>query len=60
MRVLILCAEQRQAEDVEMSPISQIAGETGTRKQVDEGQETKDEGRKQTEQPEAEDLEQAG
>jgi small subunit ribosomal protein S6 len=60
MRVLILCAEDRDAEDIETGPVSQIAGETGTQKQADEGQETKEERRKQTEQPEAEDLEQAG
>lgn len=60
MRALILCAEHRQAEDVEMGPISQIAGETGTRKRAVEGQEMKDDGRKQTAQPEAEDLEQTG
>jgi small subunit ribosomal protein S6 len=57
MRVLILCAEHRQAEDVEMGSISQIAGETGTQKQVDEGQETKDERRKQSGQRETEDSE---
>lgn len=60
MRVLILCAEHRQAEDVEMGSISQIAGETGTQKRAVEGRGTRDEGRKQTEQPDAEDLEQAG
>jgi small subunit ribosomal protein S6 len=60
MRALILCAEHRQAEDVEMGSISQIAGETGTQKRAVEGRGTRDEGRKQTEQPEAEDLEQAG
>jgi small subunit ribosomal protein S6 len=57
MRVLILCAEHRQAEDVEMGSISQIAGETGTQKQVDEGRETKDEIRKQNGQQETEDFE---
>jgi small subunit ribosomal protein S6 len=57
MRVLILCAEDRDAEDIETGPVSQIAGETGTQKQADEGQETKDEGRKQTEQQETGDLE---
>jgi ribosomal protein S6 len=60
MRVLILCAEHRQAEDVEMGSISQIAGETGTQKRAVEGRGMRDEGRKQTEQPKAEDLEQAG
>jgi small subunit ribosomal protein S6 len=57
MRVLILCAEHRQAEDVEMGSISQIAGETGTQKQVDEGREMKDERRKQSGQRETEDFE---
>ena len=57
MRVLILCAEHRQAEDVEMGSISQIAGETGTQEQVDEGRKTKDERRKQSGQRETEDFE---
>jgi small subunit ribosomal protein S6 len=57
MRVLILCAEHRQAEDVKMGSISQIASETGTQKQVDEGRETKDERRKQSGQRETEDFE---
>jgi small subunit ribosomal protein S6 len=60
MRVLILCAEDRAAEDIETGPVSPIAAETGTQKQVDEGQETKDEGRKQEEQQETGDLEQTG
>jgi len=57
VRALILCAEHRQIEDIEMGSISQIAGETGTQKQVDEGQETKDERRKQSGQRETEDFE---
>jgi small subunit ribosomal protein S6 len=57
MRALILCAEHRQAEDVEMGSISQIAGETETQKQVDEGQETKDERQKQSGQQETKDFE---
>lgn len=59
MRALILCAENRPTEDVKKGTISQTAGETGTQKQADEGQETRDEELKQTEQPEAVDLEQA-
>ena len=59
MRALILCAEHRQTEDIETGSISQTAGETGTQKRAVEGQGTRDEGRKQTEQPEAENLEQA-
>ena len=50
MRVLILCAEQRQAEDIERDSVSQRAGERGTQKQVGEGRKTKDERREQTEQ----------
>jgi small subunit ribosomal protein S6 len=60
MRALILCAEHRQIEDIESGSISQTAGETRTRKRAVEGRGTRDEGRKQTEQPKAEDLEQAG
>jgi small subunit ribosomal protein S6 len=59
MRALILCAEHKQAEDAEMSTISKTAGETETQKRAVEGQVTRDEERKPTEQPEAEDLEQA-
>ncbi|MGA1979957.1 MAG: 30S ribosomal protein S6 [Sedimentisphaerales bacterium] len=47
MRVLILCAEQRQAEDIERGSTSQENSEMGTQKQTDEG-------RKQTEQGERE------
>jgi small subunit ribosomal protein S6 len=50
MRVLILCAEQRQAEDIERGSVSQRAGERGTQKQVGDGRKTKDERREQTEQ----------
>lgn len=60
MRALILCAEHRQAEDVEMGSTSQTVGETRTRKRAVKEREIRDDGRKQTEQPEAEDLEQTG
>jgi small subunit ribosomal protein S6 len=56
MRALILCAEHRQAEDVERDLVSQKGGEGGTQKRVVEGRRTRDEGQKQT-QSEAEDLE---
>jgi small subunit ribosomal protein S6 len=49
MRALVLCAENRQTEDVEKGPVSQTAGETRRRKRATEGHETRDEERKQPE-----------
>jgi small subunit ribosomal protein S6 len=57
MRALILCAEHRQIEDIEMGSISQIAGETRTQKRAVEGRGTRDEERKQSGQRETEDSE---
>jgi small subunit ribosomal protein S6 len=57
MRVLILCAEHRQA-DIERDSVSQMAGEMRTQKQTGVERKTRDEGRKQTKQQETEDLEQ--
>jgi small subunit ribosomal protein S6 len=58
MRALILCAEHRQIKDIEIGSISQIAGETRTQKRTGKGRGTRDKGRKQSEQPEAEAPEQ--
>jgi small subunit ribosomal protein S6 len=60
MRALILCAEQRDAEDIEADTVSQKAGARGTQKRAVEGRGTREGGRKQTKQSDAEDLEQAG
>jgi small subunit ribosomal protein S6 len=59
MRALILCAEHRKIEDIENDSISQTAGETKTNKRAVEERGTGGEERKQTEEPEAEDFEQA-
>jgi ribosomal protein S6 len=56
MRALILCAENRQDEDIERDLVSQKGSEGGTQKRPFEGRRTKDEGQKKT-QLEAEDLE---
>jgi small subunit ribosomal protein S6 len=50
MRALVLCAENRQIEDVEKGPASQTTGESKTRKRAVEERETRDE--EQTERPE--------
>jgi small subunit ribosomal protein S6 len=55
MRVLILCAEHRQIEDIEAGPVSQAADERGTQKRAGKRRGTRDEGQKQTE---TKDLEQ--
>jgi small subunit ribosomal protein S6 len=60
MRVLILCAEDRDAEDIETGPVSQIAGEKGTKEQAGDERKTGDEEQKQEEQQETGDLEQTG
>jgi small subunit ribosomal protein S6 len=56
MRALILCAENRQIEDIEGSSISRTAGETGAQERTGKGRGVRDEEREQTG---AEDLEQA-
>jgi small subunit ribosomal protein S6 len=49
MRALILCAEDRPAEEIKREPVSQPAGEAEAPKRTDEGP-------KQTEQPDTEEL----
>ncbi len=50
MRALILCVEQRQAEDIEKGPVSQRTGEREPQKRAGEGQEAEDAGQRQPEQ----------
>jgi small subunit ribosomal protein S6 len=56
MRALILCAEHRQAEDIERDLASQKGGESEMQKRTVEGRRPRDEGQKQT-QSEVEDSE---